>query len=563
MKIKEKIKSKLKNSKKLSDSSNLEKKAKKPNILKRFLSYLSRHKRRIFKILIIITIFISVCLISITCFVYVSFVQGRTYPKALVFNTNVGKLNNKQLNNKLDKIKSEFDKKNITFINSKDSYIYNLSDMGITIDIKATNKAVWRLNDLNLIDKFRLITGNISNNIKPIISVDYKKCTQVLSVISIAQVDPLNAKIYFDKDVKIQSEKSGIKYNPTSNCREISKVLANNIYKSNVYLDTINARITKKDLESELNNIKLMVGKSLTLRSNDYQIDLSPDKLIALLEITKNDSKIKVDWSQTKLDELINNIALNVDKNNTDSPTLGACQYLQNPGGNWLDKDATKKIFTNLLTNNSRTYTLTITYHEPTIGTRTKVSPGNNGTVYLTYDDGMTYANQIMDYAACYGVKVTFFELGDRVGLDVAELHRAINEGHAVQTHGYEHAATNYGTGHDYTWQYNDIASSITAITNVTGVRPTYFRPPGGNRSNNGDTDLAAANNNVKLILWGVSSTDTVVEFGYQTICDNVVNGAYDGASVLMHSTKQKTADATPCIIEGLAAKGFNMEALR
>lgn len=561
MKIKNKIKSKLLHSKKLSDSFDLDKKTKKLKLYKRLILFLSKNKKKILTLLIIIIIFIVIILISFSCLVYASFMQGKTYPKASVFNINVGKLNNKQLNVKLNNIKSEFDKKKITLTNSKDKYIFGLSEIGMTIDVKATNKAVWSLNDLNLIDKVRLITGNISNNIKPIISVDYTKCTNLLSTISIDQVDPIDAKIYFDKDVKIESEKAGTKYNPTSNCREISKKLANNIFSTNVYLDNIDAKITKKDIKSVLKNIKLMAGKQLSLHTDNYQLDLSPEKLIALIEIKKNGSKVQVNWSQAKLDVLINNIALKVDVNDTDSPVLGACQYLQNPGGNWLDKEATKKIFNDLVINTSRSYALSITYHEPVIGTRSKVSPGNNGTVYLTYDDGMTYANQIMDYAACYGVKVTFFELGDRVGLDTAELHRAINEGHAIQSHGYEHAATDYGSGHDYTWQYNDIASSITAITNVTGVRPTYFRPPGGNRNDN--TNAAAAANGVSLILWGVSSTDTVAEFGHQTICDNVVNGAYDGASVLMHSTKQKTADATPCIIEGLAAKGFNMEALR
>jgi hypothetical protein len=41
------------------------------------------------------------------------------------------------------------------------------------------------------------------------------------------------------------------------------------------------------------------------------------------------------------------------------------------------------------------------------------------------------------------------------------------------------------------------------------------------------------------------------------------LNGAKAGYNVLMHSSKQKTANAMPCIVEGLAARGYSMQALR
>ena len=173
----------------------------------------------------------------------------------------------------------------------------------------------------------------------------------------------------------------------------------------------------------------------------------------------------------------------------------------------------------------------------------------------------MTYANQIMNYASCFGIKVTFFEIGGRVGTDAAALQRAIAEGHAVQSHGFEHAMYDYGS-RSYDWQFNDMQQSISAITSVTGVRPTYFRPPGGNRSDN--TYKAAAASGLNLILWGDASRDaTVGGLSSATTCANVLAGAYPGASVLMHSTHQSTADALPCVAQGLAARGYNMQALR
>jgi peptidoglycan/xylan/chitin deacetylase (PgdA/CDA1 family) len=187
------------------------------------------------------------------------------------------------------------------------------------------------------------------------------------------------------------------------------------------------------------------------------------------------------------------------------------------------------------------------------------VAAGSSGTIYLTFDDGLAYGNQVMNYAACYGVKVTFFEIGELANRDATALRRAIAEGHAVQSHGHFHALYDYGD-RSYDWEYNDIAQSIIDIQSITGVRPTYFRPPGGNRS--ATTYAAAAANGVKLILWADSSGDGA-NIGTSATCANALAGAFSGATILLHSSKSDTAAAVPCIIEGLAARGYNMQALR
>jgi len=285
---------------------------------------------------------------------------------------------------------------------------------------------------------------------------------------------------------------------------------------------------------------------------------MTSKQLFDLLEISKKDSGVQVSWSSTKLDELVNNIATEVNTYDS-SPALGACQTLVSNGGHWLDKEAVKKMFTSLGADSARSYTLPIAYSAPVIHTISPVSSGNSGTIYLTFDDGLTYGNQIMNYAACYGVKVTFFELGVLANRDATALHRAIAEGHAVQSHGYEHALYDYGQ-RSYDWEYNDIKQSVDTITNITGVRPTYFRPPGGNRS--ATTYDAASANGINLILWGVSSGDGA-NIGTSATCSNVLARAFSGATVLLHSSKGDSAAAVPCIIEGLAAQGYSMQALR
>jgi len=522
----------------------------------------SRHKKYWILVIIVIILAGLIWYLSQTWLIQSTFFQAKTYSKASIFGTNVGNLSSDQLSSQLARLKTEFEAHKITLVNDKQQWSFDANKLGVIFDAKTTSQSVLKLNKLSITDKYQLLTGGINPATNPTILVNNDTCVKALAVIPSVQIDAKDALVYFDMEIKIKPDQPGTKFNAVSTCSELAKKLSANLFTQNVSLDVIQANLTKASLDPKLAQIQSTIGKSLSLKSSsgNYQLDLTSEQLLALFEISKNDSGVQVGWSSTKLDELVNDIASKVNSYDS-SPALGTCQYLSSGGGYWLDKEATKKIFTDLGADSARLYTLPIIYHAPVIGTRTPLSHGNSGTVFLTYDDGLIYGDRIMNLAACYGIKVTFFELGSRVGVDAAPLRRAIAEGHAVQSHGTEHAMYDYGD-RSYDWQYGDINQSISSIMSVTGVRPTYFRPPGGNRSDN--TYKAAAANGINLILWGASSADSSIGgISTATTCANVLAGAYPGASVLMHSTKSTTAEALPCIAEGLAARGYNMQALR
>lgn len=531
--------------------------------MKFLVNYLKKHKKKISLVLFAFLLPLTILTIMfwnrpLYWMVRSSFSGAKTYPKASVLNLNVGNLDNEQLGSQLTKLKTDFDAQKFTFLHKKDKWTFGHNDLGITFDSLATSQTVWGLNKLSLIDKYRLSGRNNSSKIKPTITVDNEKCVKTLSAISIPGVVSKNAFVYFDSELKISPDETGIGFNAASNCRELPGWLSESLTTEDVFLETIPAGLTKSDLEPNLPKIQDIIGKTLVLKSGSYQKTLEPGQILGLLDVSKVETGVKIGWSETKLDEVISDISSHVNIS-VGSPALGRCQYVKSYGGNVLDKAATKKFFQELGPESPRTYTLPVSYHEPVFGERTPVAPGGRGTVYLTFDDGLLYGNQIMDYASCYGVKVTFFELGSRVGIDAAGLRRAIAEGHAVQSHGFEHAVYDYGT-RAYDWQLNDIAQSISTIMSITGIRPTYFRPPGGNRSAN--TYTAAAANGINVILWGATASDSS-GIGSSKICSNVLSGAFPGASILMHSSKQTTASAVPCIVEGLAARGYSMKALR
>jgi peptidoglycan/xylan/chitin deacetylase (PgdA/CDA1 family) len=517
-------------------------------------------KKYWFLIIPIILLITLVWFLSQQWAVQTYFSQVKTYPKISVLGENVGNLDAAQLNIQLAKLKLGYEAKKVTLVNGETKWTFDASKLGLTFDANATSKSILRLNKLSFVDKYRLSTGDISSVIVPTISVDSNICAKTLSAIPSVQVNAKDASLYYDQGLKIHPDQSGNKFNVVLTCKELSKRLTTNSFTTNVSLDIISANLTKADLEAKLSYVQSLVGQTLSLKSGNYKLAQTPEQLFALLDISKQGSNIQINWSSTKLDNLVNSIAAKVNTYDS-SPTLGGCQKLVNVGGNSLNKTTTKEIFTHLGTNKSRSYTLPVAYHAAVVNTINPIAYGNKGTIYLTFDDGLTYGNQIMNYAACYGIKITFFEIGERVGTDAAGLRRAIAEGHAVQSHGHYHAMYDYGD-RSYDWQYNDMKQSITDIMNVTGVRPTYFRPPGGNRS--ATTYTAAATNGLKVILWGDASRDsTVGGLSSAATCANVLAGAYPGASVLMHSIKQSTANAVPCIVEGLAARGYNMQALR
>ncbi len=525
---------------------------------------LAQHKKLIFiSVPIILLIVIGGFCVwqwpKVSWFVQSSVSDVKTYPYSSFFDTNLGNLDKSQLDSKLTSLQSDFGSRKITLVNGDKTWSFSYSDLGVSFDTSVVSQSIMDLNKMSLTDKYNMLAGGSSYSPKTVVQYDNSKCTKSLSTILIDQVNPIDAGVFFDQTVKIKPDQSGTKYVVASNCQELPKWLSAGLTKTSVYLDAIAANLTTSDLQPKLDQIKSLAEKPVTVNSGSYHLTVSSTELLALIDINKDTSGIHVNWSSSRLDELVAKIAGSVNTSNS-APSLSGCQYLISSGGHWLNNSNTKNIFLNLNGDSSRSYDLQIDNHAASVGTRNQVSAGGK-VIYLTYDDGMTYADRIMDYASCYGVKVTFFELGTRVDTDAAQLRRAIAEGHAVQSHGYEHALYDYGN-RSYDWEYNDMSHSISAIQGITGVRPTYFRPPGGNRSDT--TYSAAAANGLHLILWDDASRDaTVGGLSSSETCANVLAGAYSGASVLMHSTHYSTAEAMPCIVEGLAARGYTMAALR
>ncbi|NOV03904.1 polysaccharide deacetylase family protein [Paenibacillus planticolens] len=99
--------------------------------------------------------------------------------------------------------------------------------------------------------------------------------------------------------------------------------------------------------------------------------------------------------------------------------------------------------------------------------------------IALTFDDGPDpeYTPQLLDLLQTFQIKSTFFVLGSKAEKYPELIVRMHKEGHLIGIHNYEHWANALMTPKKVRRQLDD---SVTAIENIIGVKPVYYRPPWG-----------------------------------------------------------------------------------
>lgn len=191
--------------------------------------------------------------------------------------------------------------------------------------------------------------------------------------------------------------------------------------------------------------------------------------------------------------------------------------------------------------------------------------------VYLTFDDGPSSSTpEILDILQEYGVKATFFVVGQEDEESKELYRRIVEEGHTLAMHTYSH---------QYSIIYESVESFAEDTTKlqdylyeVTGVKTNLFRFPGGSSnlvSNIGMEGFIQYLNEKEIIYfdWNVSSGDATNRIRSAGILvDNVMQDVvrHKNSIVLMHdaNNKKNTVEALPIIIEKLLEMDVDIEAL-
>ncbi len=183
--------------------------------------------------------------------------------------------------------------------------------------------------------------------------------------------------------------------------------------------------------------------------------------------------------------------------------------------------------------------------------------------VYLTFDDGPSeYTEEILDILQEYGVKATFFVTGQNATKYPNLYKEIVDKGHTLGMHSYSH---DYQSIYASTENFSQDLTKLQEFPyNMTGVKPTIYRFPGGSSNTVSkvpmeDLEAYLTKEGIRYFDWNISSKDASPKMlSAQEIVDNCLGelNQYQTAMILMHdaSDKRTTVEALPIVIEGILA---------
>lgn len=179
----------------------------------------------------------------------------------------------------------------------------------------------------------------------------------------------------------------------------------------------------------------------------------------------------------------------------------------------------------------------------------------NDKKVALSFDVawGSRNMNEILDILESNKIKTSFFLVGSWVD-DNEELVKKINEkGHEIGNHSYTHAKmTELKEGA----VIEEVEKASEKIENITGKRPTLYRPPFGDFDNK--TLKLYESLGYKTINWDIDSLDWK-EIGANHVVDKVVKNVKSGSIILFHANVEQSPQYIEIIINKLKADGYEL----
>jgi peptidoglycan-N-acetylglucosamine deacetylase len=178
--------------------------------------------------------------------------------------------------------------------------------------------------------------------------------------------------------------------------------------------------------------------------------------------------------------------------------------------------------------------------------------------IALTFDDGPdpNYTPQILDVLQRYRIKATFFCIGRQIEAYPQIIRQAYEAGHVIGNHSWTHSDLGLLPASDIPSELN---RTFSAIQEVIGVQPAFFRPPFGSLSIQVLTQ--ASHVGVTTVMWnaGEEARDYSCP-GVKFIIRHILDLVHNGSIILMHDgggDRSQTVEALPLIIQRLQDRGF------
>ncbi len=173
----------------------------------------------------------------------------------------------------------------------------------------------------------------------------------------------------------------------------------------------------------------------------------------------------------------------------------------------------------------------------------------------LTFDDGPSrdITPPLLDLCAEFGVPASFFPVGERITPDTAGiLRRAFLQGCEIGNHSFSHPDM---TGLSEEEILAEIRKTSELVTEITGSRPRFFRPP----------YIAVSTEMLRLIgmpfVAGYGAEDFNPAVPAKERVRRILSRVRDGAVLLLHdfAGNTQTVDAVRELIPALMAGGYHL----
>ena len=173
--------------------------------------------------------------------------------------------------------------------------------------------------------------------------------------------------------------------------------------------------------------------------------------------------------------------------------------------------------------------------------------------VYLTFDDGPIprVTPWVLDVLDKYGIRATFFMVGDNVRKHPEEYRMVVERGHRVGNHTFNHIR-----GFEY--------SSDNCLANTDKandyLHTDLFRPPHGHL---GWGQYRTLRKKYRIVMWDLVTRDYSKRMNGMQVLENVKKYARNGSIITFHDSlksEQNLKYALPRAIEWLLSQGYEFK---
>lgn len=174
--------------------------------------------------------------------------------------------------------------------------------------------------------------------------------------------------------------------------------------------------------------------------------------------------------------------------------------------------------------------------------------------VALTFDDGPhpEFTPRLLDILSQYGVRATFFVIGNNVVRYPEITQRIVDEGHQLANHSISHPAFTKISTKRLT---SEVKKANQIIEAYTGSKSQIIRPPYG-ALNSKVKRVLMSDFKMDIIMWSVDPLDWKKP-GAEVIARRLIEGAKPGAILLAHDIHKGTIDAIPSVLNHLLMQGY------